>query len=67
MQETELEMAERHVREGAAHVARQKELLEQLRRDGHDDTQAEELLTVFEATLQEHRDDLERIRAKEGK
>lgn len=60
--ETELEMAERHVREAEAHVARQEETVQQLRRDGHDTKQAEALLTTFEATLVEHRRGLDLVR-----
>ena len=61
--ETELEMAERHVREGEAHVARQRDLVAELRRDGHDTEQAEQLLTTFEATLAQHRKGLELVKA----
>lgn len=62
--ETELEMAERHVREGEIHVARQNELVEQLRTDGHCTRQAEELLAEFEAILTEHKAHLDLIRAE---
>ena len=65
--ETEIEMAERHVRQGQAHVARQSELVEQLRVDGHDTRQAEELLTEFEAILTEHRKHLELARSRQSK
>ena len=63
-QETELEMAARHVREGEIHVARQVELIEQLRLDGHDTRQAEELLAEFEAILSEQKKHFELIRAR---
>jgi hypothetical protein len=53
--ETELEMAQRHVRQGEARVAAQRELVEELRRDGHDMTQAEKLLVTFQTTLASHR------------
>lgn len=62
--ETEIEMAERHVREGEIHVARQIDLLEQLRLDGHNTGQAEELLTEFEAILTEQKKHLAVIRAR---
>lgn len=65
--ETELEMAERHVQQGQLHVARQCELIEELRIDGHDTTQAEELLAEFEAILAEHRKHLEFLRVRQHK
>jgi hypothetical protein len=57
MAETELEKARRHVREGEAHVARQRRLVARLRRDGHDSLVgvAQILLGSFEQTLAEHR------------
>lgn len=61
--ETELQMAERHVRQGEVNVARQGQLIEQLRIDGHDTREAEELLAEFEAIFTEHKKHLERIRA----
>ena len=42
--ETELKMAERHVREAERHVARQRQIVEELRRDGHKTELAETLL-----------------------
>lgn len=64
--ETELEMAERHVLEGEIHVARQYDLLEQLRIDGHDTKQAEALLAEFEAILAEHKQHLASIRKEKS-
>ena len=50
MSETSLVMAERHVREGADRIARQKNLIAKLARDGHDRVlrQAHDLLAQFE-------------------
>ena len=53
--ETELEMVERHVREGERHVARQREILAELGRDGHPTAIARDLLVLFEWTLAQHR------------
>lgn len=47
----ELKIAERHVREGEAIVSRQRRIVDELRRDGHDTADAERLLAVFEASL----------------
>jgi hypothetical protein len=43
-----LEEAERHVSEGARRLERQRAIIEQLRRDGHDAKQAETLLRAME-------------------
>jgi hypothetical protein len=56
MPESEVEMAERHVREGTEHVLRQRDLVAELKRDGHDITAAVELLNTLETSLQEHID-----------
>jgi hypothetical protein len=52
----ELEMAERHIREGEAHVARQREIISELSQDGHATHRAQALLAIFEQTLASHRD-----------
>ena len=61
--ETRLQTAERHVREAEAHIARQREIVEELRRDGHPTIEAEILLRIFEDTLKSHLDGLARVRA----
>jgi len=43
-----LEMAQRHVAEGEQHLARQRKLIAELERDGHDTALAIELLHEFE-------------------
>lgn len=53
--ETELEMVERHVRQGERHVARQREILAELGRDGHPTAFARDLLALYEWTLAQHR------------
>ena len=62
--ETDLEMAARHVRQGERNVAQQSALVEELRVDGHDAAQAEELLTEFEAILAQHKAHLALLRSK---
>ncbi len=66
MEETELEMAERHVREAVAHIASQRELIDQLHFNGHNTAQAETLLLTFESTLEQHRAGLWQIRRELG-
>lgn len=51
-------MARRHVREAESHIARQKEIIETLRRDGHPTLEAEELLKTMYETLWSHQDGL---------
>ncbi|RWB65327.1 hypothetical protein [Mesorhizobium sp.] len=61
--ETKLEMGKRHVREGKARIARQRELINELTRDGHRTEAARRLLEEFEAVqlqLDAHLDFLRR-------
>ncbi|HEY5207765.1 MAG TPA: hypothetical protein VIJ63_24655 [Roseiarcus sp.] len=54
-----LELANRHVAGGQKRVQAQRDLADQLERDGHDTDRARTLLAQFEATLAfqvEHRD-----------
>jgi hypothetical protein len=46
--EAHLAQAERTISEGERHQARQRELVARLEEDGHDATQARELLALFE-------------------
>lgn len=62
--EAKIEMAERHIRQAEEHIRGQKEIIEQLRRDGHPTLGAEELLRTFEETLQTHRSDLDLMLAE---
>jgi hypothetical protein len=59
-----LEMAERHVAEGEQHLARQRKLIAELERDGHDTALAIELLHEFERTQASHIEERDRIRAE---
>jgi hypothetical protein len=63
MHETELEMVQRHVREGEARVARQREIVLGLL-DGSDLRQlAESLLLILEESLWLHHTHLARLEA----
>lgn len=57
-------LAERHVREGARHVSRQREIVAQLKGRGHDAASARDLLEQFEALQALHVSDWERLRAE---
>jgi hypothetical protein len=59
-----LALAERHVREGACHVARQREIVAQLKGHSHDAASARDLLTQFEALQALHVSDRDRLRAE---
>lgn len=66
MAETDLEMAERHVREGELRIGRQRELAARLRRQGHFDAAeaAYALVVLFAATLREFRTHLREMLRK---
>lgn len=57
-----LEQAEHHVRQGAVHVANQRNLIADLDRDGHDTTDARALLRQFEELQELHVADRGRLR-----
>ena len=59
-----LELAERHVAEGEQHLARQRRLIAELERDGHDTALALELLREFERTQASHIQERDRLRAE---
>jgi hypothetical protein len=59
------EMAFRHVIDGRPIVARQRERVEMLARNGHDTTEAKRTLDLFGRTLNVFEDDLRRILADE--
>jgi hypothetical protein len=52
--ETKIEMLQRHVREGAEHVAKQRALVARLRGHGLPVEDAESLLVTFEASQHQH-------------
>ena len=59
--ETELEMVQRHVRQGERHVSRQRELIADQTRRNLPTDQAEKVLFNFEITLLAHNDHLDRL------
>ena len=62
--QADLDMAELHIAQGERHVARQEEILTELRLAGGDTTLAESLLGEFHASLRMHREDRDRIAAE---
>ena len=59
--ETELEMVRRHVREGYGHIARQREIIAELRASGRSIVLAEALLATFLTAQAAHEAHLARI------
>jgi hypothetical protein len=57
-----LEEAQRHISNGARLLERERAILEEQRRDGHDIKQAEALLQTMEELQQVHIDHLDLIR-----
>ena len=61
MLEDHLKHAEEHISLGEHHLAHQREVIETLRRDGHDTTTAVDLLATFEQLQAAHIADRDRI------
>jgi hypothetical protein len=59
-----LALAKGHVRQGTAHVDRQRQLVKDLAHSGHDITQSKMLLRTFEELLELHIQDRDRCRAE---
>jgi hypothetical protein len=59
-----LALAERHVSEAEIHVARQRELVAKMERDGHETGLARALLLKFEELLAIHKADRDRLRSE---
>jgi hypothetical protein len=59
--ETELEMAERHVREGSRHLKDQQDLIDWLYSRGYPTDLAETLMTLMEEVQQLHCDHVARL------
>jgi hypothetical protein len=59
-----LAQAEVHVAQGANHVKRQRQLVEDLARDGHDTTGSSALLDLFKELQDLHVQDRDRLRAE---
>jgi hypothetical protein len=56
-----LALADEHIALGAKHVARQREIIAELERDGHDTTKACALLAEFEELQAMHIADRDRL------
>ena len=63
--ETELQMVQRHVREGEAHVQRQSEIVTKMRERGASTDIPVTLLAAFQETLRQHKAHLGRIEARD--
>jgi hypothetical protein len=59
--ERELQMADRHIAEGRAHIEKQMAIIAKLERDGHDSALAKELLATLRTALKMHEDHREHI------
>ncbi|AZO58959.1 hypothetical protein EJ078_06315 [Mesorhizobium sp. M1A.F.Ca.IN.022.06.1.1] len=60
--ETPLEMAQRHVREGAERIAHQRALIARMELRGQSIGEAEHRLREFQAAQRQHTDHLRRLR-----
>jgi hypothetical protein len=63
--ETELQMVQRHVREGEAHVQRQREIVTKMWERGAPTDIAVTLLEAFQDTLRQHKAHLVRLEARD--
>jgi hypothetical protein len=63
--ETELQMVQRHVREGEAHVQRQSEIVTKMWERGAPTDMAVTLLEAFQEILCQHKAHLGRIEARD--
>lgn len=59
--ETEIEMVRRHVREGQKHIIRQREIIASLPPNSDLANAANQLLDLFEKTLEAHLEHLARL------
>jgi hypothetical protein len=64
--EKHLAQAERHVLESEEHAARQRDLIAELERDGHNTTQARQLLDILQDLLTMHIAHRDRLRQELG-
>ena len=63
--ETELQMVQRHVRQGEAHLQRQREIITEMWERGASTDMAVALLEQFQDTLRLHKAHLIRIEARD--
>lgn len=62
-----LAQAERHIGESRAHVERQRQIVEELVRDGQDVGTSRDLLELFKKMLARHVEDRDRVRSELAK
>ena len=67
MLQQNLALAERHIAEGEIRITRQREMIAELERDGHDTTAAQGLLAVFQHTMALYVADRERLQNELGR
>jgi hypothetical protein len=60
MRQERLALAERHIAQAQRDAARQRQIVGELIRDGHDTTMAQRLLVQFETALKAHIEDRDR-------
>ena len=56
-----LALAKGHIAKGEGHISKQKEIIAQFERNGHDTARAHELLAIFQQSQRQHKADHERI------
>ena len=56
-----LRLAEKHIAEGTEHVERQRQIVDELVRNGKDPRRSMDLLTLFEKTLAGHTEERDRL------
>ena len=61
-EQADLDKAEQDIRDGEARVAHQRQLVDELRRDGHDTEEAEKLLWTLQQSLDAWKSHRETIR-----
>lgn len=66
IRETELQMVQRHVREGRQHIGRQHAIIARLRSVGSPIELAEEVLTTLEVSQRQHEEHLGRVLATDA-
>jgi hypothetical protein len=60
--ETTLEMVERHVRQSERHIARQHEMIAEMKRDGHNTDSARDFLRLLLISQASHNAHLARLK-----
>lgn len=64
LEQQHLQEAERHVAEGREHINKQRQIIAELERDGHDTSTARELLETLEQSQRMHEEHRAHIKAE---